>query len=56
MGVIFPLSVPGRIILVIIAIFLGMICWMVWKPEFWRKLIGKKKTDVQEPPKMAPKK
>jgi hypothetical protein len=49
--IIFPLSMPGRIVLVLIAIFLGLIFWMLWKPEFWRRVF-KKKDKFQEPPKM----
>ena len=40
--VIFPLSWPARIVLILIAIVLGLIFWMMVKPEFWRRVWGKK--------------
>ena len=35
--IIFPLSWLGKIALMLIAIFLGLILWMLWKPERWKK-------------------
>jgi hypothetical protein len=32
---IFPLSIPGKIVLILIAIMLGLIFWMMSKPEHW---------------------
>jgi len=32
---IFPLPWPGKIVLMIIAVMLGLICWMMYKPEHW---------------------
>lgn len=39
MGVIFPLSVPGRIVLVLIAVMLGVICWGLWFPEKFKAVV-----------------
>lgn len=33
--IIFPLSGPGRFVLILIAIVLGLIFWMMAKPEHW---------------------
>jgi len=38
---IFPLSILGKIVLVIIAIVLGLIFWMMSKPEAWRRRFKK---------------
>jgi uncharacterized protein YneF (UPF0154 family) len=40
-GIIFPLSWPARIVFILIAIVLGLIFWMVYKPELWRKWLRK---------------
>jgi chromate transport protein ChrA len=45
--VIFPLSWPGKIVLILIAIALGLIYWMLAKPEHWTWM-RKKKDDAQE--------
>lgn len=45
--VIFPLSWPGKIVLMIIAIILGLMFWMVAKPEHWMWLRKKKDDDAQ---------
>ena len=37
MGVIFPLSIPGKIVLTLIAISLGIIWSMLQFPSFWKK-------------------
>lgn len=39
---IFPLSVPGKIVLILIAIFLGLIWSMFQYPATWKRLLGKK--------------
>lgn len=36
--IIFPLSVPGKIVLILIAIVLGLIFSMLWFPQTWRKI------------------
>jgi hypothetical protein len=40
MGVIFPLSWPGKIVLMLIAVMLGLIWSMLMWPGAWRKLLG----------------
>ena len=40
MSVIFPLSVGGRVVLVLIALILGLICWMMWAPQHWKWLFA----------------
>ena len=42
MGVIFPLSIPGKIALTLIAVFLGLIWSMMQWPAWWKKKLGKK--------------
>jgi hypothetical protein len=50
MGVIFPLSTLGRIVLFIIAIVLGCILWMMMKPEHWEWLFAKLRKEKPAPP------
>ena len=38
---IFPLSIPAKIILIIIAFFIGMIWSMMTYPEFWKRKFRK---------------
>lgn len=45
---IFPLSWPGKIVLIGIAISLGIICWMLWRPQDWQWLIKKKVKEKKE--------
>lgn len=54
MGMIFPLSTGGRIVLMLIAIVLGLIWSYFQWPDFWRKLL--KKSPEQQPtqPPMKP--
>jgi hypothetical protein len=40
--VIFPLSWPGKIVLILIALMLGFIFWMMMSPERAKKWFGKK--------------
>lgn len=44
MGLIFPLSWPGKIVLILIAIMLGIICFSLWSEKF-RNWLFKRKTD-----------
>lgn len=37
--IIFPLSVPGKIVLILVAIALGLIWSMLMWPAAWRKLL-----------------
>jgi len=46
--IIFPLSVGGRIVLMLVAVILGLICWMMWKPDHWRWLFKKLRSDDKE--------
>jgi len=41
MGIIFPLSTLGRCILIIVAIFIGLIFSMLVWPDKWKKLVRK---------------
>lgn len=41
MGVVFPLSWGGKVVLFIIAILLGCIWWMMVKPEHWEWLFSR---------------
>lgn len=43
MGVIFPLSVVGKVVLIIIAITLGIIWSMLQFPAFWKRVLRKGK-------------
>jgi hypothetical protein len=45
---IFPLSVPGKIILVMIAVVLGLIFWMLAKPAQWGWLFKRLKDKPKE--------
>ena len=69
MSVIFPLSVPGKIVLFLVAIVLGLIWSMMVWPDAWRKMLKnddflRKKpvesarepepVDSQEPPSSPP--
>ena len=38
---IFPLSWPGKIVLIFIAILLGLIFWAMHRPDHFRKFIAK---------------
>ena len=40
---IFPLSIAGKVVLILIAIVLGFVTWMMWRPEHWRWLFDKLK-------------
>jgi hypothetical protein len=39
--IIFPLSIPGKIVLILIAIVLGLIWSMLQWPDFWKRKLGK---------------
>lgn len=41
MGVVFPLSPAGRVVLIIIAIVIGLIWSMLMWPNWWKKVFGK---------------
>jgi lauroyl/myristoyl acyltransferase len=51
MGVIFPLSGAGRVVLIVIAIALGCILWMMMKPEHWEWLFKRLKKEKPKEPK-----
>jgi hypothetical protein len=38
MGMVFPLSTGGRIVLILIAVAVGVICWMMYRPQDWKWL------------------
>jgi hypothetical protein len=46
--IIFPLSIPGKIALILIMIVLGLILYGLSKPGFFKKFF-KRKEDVLEP-------
>jgi hypothetical protein len=54
--IIFPLDPWSRGVLILIAVVLGLIFTMMWKPEWWRKLLGKKKPNGVEHAKVDKKK
>jgi hypothetical protein len=39
---IFPLSVAGKIVLTLIALMLGLILWVLHKPDHFKKMLNKK--------------
>ena len=39
--ILFPLSWPAKIVLILIAIFLGFILYALWKPERFKKWFRK---------------
>ncbi len=41
--VIFPLSWPGKVVLILIALALGLVYLMMSKPELWKKITGRNK-------------
>ena len=45
---IFPLSIPAKIVLVLIAIFLGLIWSMLQWPGWWKKHFRKQSEVVEE--------
>jgi hypothetical protein len=53
-GMIFPLTTPGRIVFILIAIVLGLIWSMFMWPNLWRKMLGKKQQSVPPPQSAAP--
>lgn len=46
--IIFPLSIPGKIILILIAVVLGLIFSMIQWPQFWKNLLRKKEVVKDE--------
>ena len=55
--IIFPLSIPAKIVLVLIAVMLGLIFYGMCKPEFLKKLFRKRqeaKAAKLEQPTKAP--
>jgi len=46
--IIFPLSIPGKIVLILIAIIIGLIFWGMMRPEMFRKWFGQKKYEQME--------
>lgn len=41
MGIIFPLSWSGRIVLILIAVALGLIFWGMMKPDLFKRIFRK---------------
>jgi hypothetical protein len=48
--IIFPLSTPGKIILILIAIALGLIWSQLMWPGYWRKLFKKTEQPKSQQP------
>lgn len=46
--IIFPLSWPGKVVLILIAIVLGLIFSMIQWPQFWKNLMRKKEVVKDE--------
>jgi len=47
--IIFPLSIPGKIVLILVMIVLGLIFYGMMRPGFFQKLFRKGRTDIPEP-------
>jgi len=46
--IIFPLSMGGKVALIVIAILLGIICFRLWFTDTWAKWFGKKEKKAED--------
>ena len=46
--IIFPLSWPGKVVLILIMIIIGLIFWGMMRPEMFRRWFGQKKYEKME--------